>query len=269
MFLVMLKLFCIFAVCYGRQPHKHKEEVIDTSISANGSPQQAYTVLLSLTNFNTVFCSGTLLNEYWVLTIATCLKRGKLTDITVHKETKLPNGTIMYTGKRFARIERAFIHQEFGVPLSTYNDLAILRLDRAIEIYENQTRIVLPTKVEDVEMKFRNQPLHMTRYCSIHNSIEYKDAFPQDRAMCNYPYNKASFNKIFCALFQEERKTKFKDASDKGGPVVSIYISCFEAQFQLPCKHFWMAGIVSGSNVPLSMHTKTNIHTNHCLQLYN
>ncbi|CAH1961704.1 unnamed protein product [Acanthoscelides obtectus] len=175
----------------------------------------------------------------------------------------------MYTGKRFARIERAFIHQEFGVPLSTYNDLAILRLDRAIEIYENQTRIVLPTKVEDVEMKFRNQPLHMTRYCSIHNSIEYKDAFPQDRAMCNYPYNKASFNKIFCALFQEERKTKFKDASDKGGPVVSIYISCFEAQFQLPCKHFWMAGIVSGSNVPLSMHTKTNIHTNHCLQLYN
>nr|CAI5870288.1 unnamed protein product [Callosobruchus analis] len=149
------------------------------------------------------------------------MKRGALSQITVHKETRLPGGNVTYTGKRFSHIKRAFIHQHFGIPTNSYNDLALLRLRRPLRIHQNQTRVVLPTKVENVEEKFKNQPLHMTRYCSTHNSVEFKDAWPQDRSLCDFPYNKASFNKVFCALFQEERKTKFKDANDMGGPVVS------------------------------------------------
>nr|CAI5857908.1 unnamed protein product [Callosobruchus analis] len=104
--------------------------------------------------------------------------------------------------------------------MATYNDLAILRLDEGLKIDENQTRVVLPTQVEDVEAKFKDRPLHMTRYCSSHNTIEFKDIFPQDRSSCSHPYNKVSFDRVFCALFQEERKTKFKDSNDMGGPVV-------------------------------------------------
>nr|CAI5870286.1 unnamed protein product [Callosobruchus analis] len=205
--------------CHG---HTRKDgRNLDASVDAGGSSLQAYTVLMSLNDFQTVYCSGTLLNEYWVLTIATCMKRGALSQITVHKETRLPGGNVTYTGKRFSHIKRAFIHQHFGIPTNSYNDLALLRLRRPLRIHQNQTRVVLPTKVENVEEKFKNQPLHMTRYCSTHNSVEFKDAWPQDRSLCDFPYNKASFNKVFCALFQEERKTKFKDANDMGGPVVS------------------------------------------------
>nr|CAI5857910.1 unnamed protein product [Callosobruchus analis] len=109
--------------------------------------------------------------------------------------------------------------------MATYNDLAILRLDEGLKIDENQTRVVLPTQVEDVEAKFKDRPLHMTRYCSSHNTIEFKDIFPQDRSSCSHPYNKVSFDRVFCALFQEERKTKFKDSNDMGGPVVSLVLN--------------------------------------------
>nr|CAH7734584.1 unnamed protein product [Callosobruchus chinensis] len=219
MFVLLLELLCTIAACYG---HTHKYEA-DTSVDAAGSSLQAYTVLLSLNDFETVYCSGVLLNEYWVLTLATCLKRGALSEITVHKETQLSGGNITYTGKRFSHVKRAFIHQQFGIPMPTYNDLALLRLDEGLMIGENQTRVVLPTQVEDIEAKFKDRPLHMTRYCSFHNTIEFKDIFPQDRSLCSYPYNKVSFDKVFCALFQEERKTKFKDSNDMGGPVVSSF----------------------------------------------
>nr|CAH7734414.1 unnamed protein product [Callosobruchus chinensis] len=160
MYVVVLKVFLTFvAYSYGDEQKK-----MDAAVDAGGSAIQEYTVLLSLDDFKSVYCAGTLLNEYWVLTIATCLKRGALSQITVHKETRLPGGNITYTGKRFSHIKRAFIHQHFGIPTNTYNDLALLRLDRPLRIARNQTRVVLPTKVEDVEQKFKNQPLHMTRY---------------------------------------------------------------------------------------------------------
>ncbi|VEN61162.1 unnamed protein product [Callosobruchus maculatus] len=158
MFAALLRLLCTITACYG---HTHTHEV-DPSVDAAGSPLQDYTVLLSLNNFKSVYCSGVLLNELWMLTLATCLKRGALTSITVHKETQLPDGAITYTGKRFRRVKRAFIHQEFGIPLSTYNDLAVLRLDKALEIGENQTRVVLPQQAVDVEADFKDRPLHMT-----------------------------------------------------------------------------------------------------------
>nr|CAH7734586.1 unnamed protein product [Callosobruchus chinensis] len=54
MFVLLLELLCTIAACYG---HTHKYEA-DTSVDAAGSSLQAYTVLLSLNDFETVYCSG-------------------------------------------------------------------------------------------------------------------------------------------------------------------------------------------------------------------
>ncbi|VEN57749.1 unnamed protein product [Callosobruchus maculatus] len=54
MFAALLRLLCTIAACYG---HTHTHEV-DPSVDAAGSPLQDYTVLLSLNDFKSVYCSA-------------------------------------------------------------------------------------------------------------------------------------------------------------------------------------------------------------------
>ncbi|XP_054719041.1 serine proteinase stubble-like [Uloborus diversus] len=104
---------------------------------------------VSVRLLTTHYCGGAIINRYWVLTAAHCVKRYSARYFRV----RAGGQEVSIDGFRpdlDVPIDEISVHPEFGQPRRYSNDLALLKLRRALEFDERRQPICLPDPDQDL-----------------------------------------------------------------------------------------------------------------------
>ncbi|XP_012267802.2 trypsin-1-like [Athalia rosae] len=83
-------------------------------------------------------CAGVLLNEDWILTVASCVFRDGLTNLTVRVATSYPS-----SGGEQLKLQSVVIHDDFE-PINNDNDIALLKLLYPLLFGNGKLPLLLP-----------------------------------------------------------------------------------------------------------------------------
>ncbi|XP_046748444.1 trypsin-1-like [Diprion similis] len=94
---------------------------------------------------NSHSCSGALITELWVVTVASCVHRHGATGLTVRFAT-----TIVSTGGEQLEVGTVIVHPDFDTIFYDY-DIALLKLHVPLQFGDGKQPIVLPSSEHEVD----------------------------------------------------------------------------------------------------------------------
>ncbi|XP_040158070.1 collagenase-like [Anopheles arabiensis] len=121
------------------------QRILNGVTVARGDIPYAAAILIS-EEFATYFCGGVLVSELFVLTAASCVEGDRDLSITV-----LLDAAQINTAGEFIAVSEIIVH-----PAPSDNDIALLRLNRAVRLNDNIRPVTLPNRRQRT-MTFVNQ----------------------------------------------------------------------------------------------------------------
>ncbi|XP_070508531.1 mite allergen Der p 3-like isoform X2 [Chironomus tepperi] len=98
--------------------------------------------LVSVRTINGHACAGTIINEWWILTGANCIKDEPIADLTIlHSSTYLRS-----TGPNIIQAEKYIIHEGFNASNTFIHDIAVIKLKSPMQIKLFDFKVKLAVK---------------------------------------------------------------------------------------------------------------------------
>ncbi|KAM6290463.1 coagulation factor X-like [Porphyrio hochstetteri] len=226
-------------------PSSHPEVTGEAGHLPSASPWQA--VLVG--EDGDWFCGGTILNEYFILSAASCVNQSRDTWVivgAVDKEKEEPSRTTH-------RVEKIISHPKFD--RETYDsDLALLKLEEPITFSEDVVPACLP------EVDFANEVLMRQTFGIISgfgsafehtrpvNRMKVLRVPYVDRTTCKGALRTLVTRNMFCAGYDKDGKDACR--GDGGGPHVTQYSSTY-----------FVTGVISWGE-GCGRHGKYGVYTN-------
>ncbi|KAM9390361.1 coagulation factor X-like [Phaethornis superciliosus] len=203
----------------SKAPSSHPEVTEEAESLPITAPWQA---VLIAEDDDEWFCGGTILNEYFVLSGASCVNRSKGLRVLVgmvDKEKEEPSRSVH-------RVEKIIAHAEFDT-VTFDSDIALLKLEEPITFSEDVVPACLPEEhfANDVLMNqtfgilsgfgrdfFRSRPVKRMKVLQ----IPYVD-----RDTCKLTLHAPVTENMFCAGYDKDGKDACQ--GDGGGPHVTQY----------------------------------------------
>ncbi|NP_001011223.1 coagulation factor IX precursor [Xenopus tropicalis] len=173
---------------------------------------------------NLGFCSGSIINEKWIVTAAHCfLIRGEFKVVAGEHNTEVSDGT-----EQHHKVTRIILYPAYNATRSKYNnDIALLELEKPLEL-NDYVRPVCIGNMDFTEKLLKRNAFSMVSgwgdlgYKGRPAVILQKLAVPYiNQAACKKSSRFSIYANMFCAGYSDESKDTCQ--GDSGGPHVTEY----------------------------------------------
>ncbi|XP_076620357.1 transmembrane protease serine 9-like [Colletes latitarsis] len=214
----ILLVLCLAVTAYG---FPESQIVGGKDANAGQFPYQ-----VSLRKNGNHFCGGSILNNRYILTAAHCVKGQSPSSITVHAGTnRLSEAGTVY------RAEKISAHKQFST-LLLINDVAVIRVDRAISFTANVKPITLATRdAADGAPCVLSGWGTLRAGGNLPNNLQYINLRVEGQAKCRQTHWNLR-NSHICTF------TKYGEGAcngDSGGPLVANGVQIGIVSFGRPC----------------------------------
>ena len=212
-------------------------------INGTAVPDTKYPFLVFLEMFGSMFCGGSIFNEWTIITAAHCISSSP----DLNKLTNVVAGVVdrrnFSVSRQERRVKMAIIHPDYDRKTDS-NDIAVLFLEEGLKFNENVDRVCLPWTGFEARHPIVAGWGKTENGSSSEVLLEASvPIFPHDQCVNNYAkHNVIITDQMMCAGFEEGGIDTCE--GDSGGPLFSAMYGNDDSTNTTDC-NFVLVGITS------------------------